>query len=650
MEIPLFDALPISKIFITGPLSPKMPYIVLRELALECSYLVNVNELENPIIYANVFKKLAKMNPPTITNLNLYQTTQIHSIQKYINPLSDWEPSILLQAYTHLNYFRNSYREPKVIPLPRLQDNLQIGLQTKDKIYSINACILYGVSVYLGIDSIPLDISYEDLRLKVLNHHYYSRPFYSTVEILSDNENDIDIEITSNTDTLESMDTVVPLDEENKKVDIDEIVFKIEVDITEQNKNFDFFQSINTIQGIADYFHEDMDYLRKYFQPLNNEQAIVCAAYNDNKDLSQYKCPIIEYNLYKFKNQGCEDLSMRLIANKNAFYDDLLMYFNPYLPYHAYNKEKNIIETHLKLFSYDTYEFIGLNAYEILQELHLKENFYLGWHPNIINQETPIELDAIDELNSEELVCFGTRQDSMKAITWKELYNLFKNTNLFVNPFEKNKLFHKHDIQRLIKLGNWVFDCPFEYKYLFVYNSETKEQIRKCVELAEYMLLLQKDEFNKLKSLASSYEEMDEANQKNIRKTIQQFLKLTMYMRGWKEDEPYPIESTPIVLYEETEKRVLEGIVKLDESNKKCNGFLYCLPLIIWKNEFVQSCIEEQGLTIGDRINIVKKGELEGISSCIRMTSNVFAATFCFYCKLFKMKEVFDIKDLIFIQ
>jgi hypothetical protein len=72
--------------------------------------------------------------------------------------------------------------------------------------------------------------------------------------------------------------------------------------------------------------------------------------------------------------------------------------------------------------------------------------------------------------------------------------------------------------------------------------------------------------------------------------------------------------------------------------------------LIIWKNEFVKSQALDQGLTIGDRITIVKNGESDNVNSCIRMSSNVLGASYCFYCKLFKFPEKFDIKDLIYIQ
>lgn len=670
-----FDPIQISKIFITGPLSPSMPYIVLSELALECSIIVTVEELQDPVVYGKTFKKIAKFNAPFVNNL--YEPEQILKIKKYINPLCNWNLEKLSHAFTFINYFRNIFREDK--SFPGTQEFL-IGLQTPENEYSINACVLYGAAKFKQIQPIPLDITYQDLKYMVDNNINIPRPLKLNVRVIKEPEDDnISVEISLQSPM--SVETILPdeptdvngkedkeepgnndaseADTDNESIEeCDENILPdddgLDLYLSSDEKNkkwvseerFDYFKSLSSIQGISELY-EDIDYLRNHFQPLNDEQAIVCAAYTYNKDFSQHKSPLIEFS--RFKNDiPCHDINIRKFEYKNKYYSDLLMYFNPYLPFKLYKRQN--IENHLRLFSYPSYEFIGLNAYEILQELHLQENFYLGWHPNIINFETPIELEPIEEIPSEEIICFGTRQDGMKATSWSELYDLFKNTNLFLNPFEKNKLFSISQIERLVKLGNWIFDCPFEYKYLFIYNPNTKEQIRKCVDLISHMIIMQKEDFRKLKEWKIMFDNLNEKNKNIIKKGIRKLFELTMKMRGWKEYEHYPITITPPYSNEEIEKRTLEAIIELDECNQESNDFIYSLPLIIWKNEFIQSMIEEQGITIGDRIKIVKKGESEGVSSCIRLTSNVLGATYCFYSKLFGLKEEFDIKDLIYIQ
>jgi len=690
----LFDPIQISKIFITGPLSPKMPYIVLSELALECSTIVTLIELKDPIVYGKTFKKIAKYTPPFIDNL--YDPNHIQKIINFVNPLVRWNIEKLSHALIFLNYFRNSYKENKY--LPKFDFNT-VGLQTVENEYSINACVLYGMGVYKGIKNIPLDVTYEQLKDLILYSQDVEMGEPSPGELLNagepspvelvkprdDSEQDECKEKESKQEktdevdkTKDEVETIVGEPElssistddfvdENVLPDGSDLYFSDEEDLKIKDKSkssnlqtnnwnsdeksnssehFDYFKNLQTIKDISDLY-DDINYVRSYFQPMNHYQAIVCGAYTHNKDFSIYKLPLIEFHRFQNDIQS-HDTNIRAIEKKNKFYTDLLMYFNPYLPFKLYKSQT--LDNHLRLFSFYSYEFVGLNPYEILQELYLEENFYLGWHPNIINDETPVLLESVDNILSEKIVCFGTRQDLMKATTWTELHELFKNTNLFLNPFEKNKLFSNHQIERLLKLGKWCLDCPFEYKYLFIYNEDSKQEIRKCVELISNILLMQKEEFVKLREWKDLFDNMNGKNKNLIKKAFRKLFELTMKMRGWKNDDPYPITSAPSSSNDEIEKRTLDAIIELDECNEECNYFIYSLPLIIWKNEFVQSYVTEQGLTLGDRIKIVKGGESEGVSSCIRISSNVLGSTYCFYCKLFGLKEEFEIENLVYIQ
>jgi capsule polysaccharide export protein KpsC/LpsZ len=146
------------------------------------------------------------------------------------------------------------------------------------------------------------------------------------------------------------------------------------------------------------------------------------------------------------------------------------------------------------------------------------------------------------------------------------------------------------------------------------------------------------------------YEEMSQEQRQNINISFEKLFELVMFMRGWSPGQSYPITIAPYSDNHTTEKNTIESLVILDDWNSKTNGFLYSLPLITWKNEFVKSTYSDQGFTIGDRIEIVKNGESENINSCIRLTSNVLGASYCFYCKLFKIEENFDIKKLSYIS
>lgn len=654
-----------SKILITGPVSPLMPYIVLKELALECNFLVKLENMSDPNYYIKVFKKISKIQPTLIHDLQ--NKKEFEKAVDIVNPLCEWSLHDLKSALCFLNYFKYIYQEQKSF---NFYSFTPVGLQTPNSISNINACIYYGLCRHMNIQ-VPLDISYEELKHKVVVASIPLDVKITNIKILNqeceDDNISIDIEIHNKKNTSKESDDDVILnirliDETHSQEILSEGEICDDKKDTESSKsqtillidpkdlekdNFNFSENFNTIQTIGELF-EDVKYLRNQFAPINDEQAIVAGAIVHHRDFSYSSHPLEEFKHY-VEEKRTKDKHLRYIELHNPHYLDLNYYFNPYLPISLYKKQ--LLDHHLDLFSYPSHLFIGLQPYEILQELHLEENFYLGWHPNIINKETPIELDNTMTLTNEIIVCYGIKNEFMNATSWYELNQLFKNTNLFINPFQKNTLFHRYKIERLLKLAKWILEPSIEHRYLFIdYDRETIDTIKDCVDTIETMLLFQKSEFEMVKEYVMKYEKMDDDEKNIIHTCLEKLFELCMFMRGWNTNQSYPISNVPSNGNEITEKNSLEALIVLDEWNYKSDNLLYSLPLIIWKNEFVISNLKEQGLTIGERIAIVKTGETDNINSCIRMSSNVLGASYCFYCKLFKIPEKFDIKDLTYIQ
>lgn len=628
-----------SKIFITGPLTPMMPYIVLSELAFENRFLVDLDRMTDPKYYIKVFKKISKIDPPYIRSLHEKEnfTNVVHIVNPYMK--DKWDIHTLQNAFGFLNYFKYVYREEKEYPFFSFTP---VGLQTPKNQFNINACIYYGIARQKKLN-IPLDITYEELKNKIILSllpvpESSLNPFHDSSSV-DDNELPLPKKITH----VELLKSSSDSEHEMNSISGEDAILSIDF----SKDNFNFFDNFSTIENIGELF-EDLNYVRNQFHPINDEQAIVASALVLYRDLSKIKKPLEEFKYYK-EYMKTKDSYIKEIEIHNPYFIDLHMYFNPYLPKTLYHKR--CLDHHVQHFSYPSYFFIGMQPYEILQELYLEENFYLGWHPNIINTETPIDLDVISDLQNQQIVCYGVRDENLYATTWRELYLLFRNMNLFINPFEKNNVFHVSKIERLNKLGKWILSPSLEHRYLFLdYDKETLDCIREFMELLDTMLLFHKSEFEMFKKYNIQYQSMSNEQKENIKITLDKLFEVIMYMRGWKEGHPYPIDNVPPSNNEITEKNTLEGLMVLDEWDNKTNHLIYSLPLIIWKNEFVKSQMEEQGLTIGERIAIVKNGESDNVNSCIRMTSNVLGASYCFYCKLFKISEKFDIKDLTYIQ
>jgi hypothetical protein len=713
------NSIEFSKILITGPVHPSMPFIVLKELAFECGIIASLDKLKNnPLYYAKIFKKVAKLSPKLIEDLS--RPRDFEKACLMVNPLEDWNQDRegLWSCLMFLGSFVGLYKEDGSMNR-KIYSFQKFGLQNRFYRYSYNACILFTIAKQQKIN-IELDISYNELFNKVAQN-YNQLP----ILIIDHSEDEIEDVLPPQQRTVEDRTAEVRTVEnrtaenrtvenrtaenrtvenrtaenrtaenrtENRTAEEDITVFdrtvniedledlsisSIDIDKLESvdkqvilsfditsNKSFDFCKEFQTIQTIGELF-DDVDYVRRQFQPQNSVQAIVAGALNFFKDFSMCNNPFEEFDLFFYKLESDyepKDPALKHIIMKNPNYSDLWMYFNPYLPKTLY--KSNLLKHHLKLFSYPVSEFMDIGYYESLQELHLEENFHLGWYPTIKNKETPIMLEQVENLLSEEIVCYGVRDENLIAMTWQELAELFDKMKLFVNPTAKKSLFPTLKIERLIKLAKWtlIVDPFCEHRHLFFYFKEsTKESIRKCLNICETLILTQQDEFKSLQKYLQAYQEMLNGDQILIRETMERFFETIMYMRGWKGpqwlhgnqdlSEIYPISHVPYCDPNETEKRTLESLMQLDLWNQDCNNFVYQLPLILWKNEFYLSNQEDQGLTIGDRIEIIKKGETsEGISSCIRMSSNVLGASYCFYSKFFGFQIKFEIQDLHPIQ
>jgi hypothetical protein len=595
------EPFPISKIFITGPLVPTMPYIVLRELALEAGILVSMERLKDPIYYAKVFAKIAKFKPPLLSNIE--DKIDMEKAVHFVNPLSDWDLESIKKATHFLHKFYDLYQSENKNIFPFYQP----GLQTPNILYVLNACVLYA---YCRLQNIllPIDINYEGLKEKVLNC------FPSPIKIKS-------VEIYSEDDESD-----------------------------EDGYKFDFFKNYDEVRVVGELF-QDIGYLQNNFYPITDPQSIVAGAVVYLTDLSVFSKPLDEFKQIR-KGLNFKNKTWNKYQSKNGNLLDLNLYFNPFFPETFYLKET--LDHHMNLFSYSSQDFIGLTQYEILQELFIKDNFHIGWHPNIISYESPIFLDEIEEIKSEEILSYGSiHEKSLLFTTWRELNDLFHKMNSFVNPFEINSILDNNKIQRLIKLGEFILHPQYDYKYLFDhFQTQTKIEIKKCLETIKELLFQQKVQADGFLGYRDAYNKSSNEEQLLFQKSLDHLFLVCMYMRGWsgKKEHDYPIERVPFSDNNLTEKNTIESIFELDEINQKTLGVFYDFPLMIWKNEFIKSSLEDQGLTIGERIKMVKNGENSNISSCIRMTSNVLGSSYCFYCKLFGIEPKFDIQNLRHIQ
>ena len=155
------------------------------------------------------------------------------------------------------------------------------------------------------------------------------------------------------------------------------------------------------------------------------------------------------------------------------------------------------------------------------------------------------------------------------------------------------------------------------------------------------------------------YDKLDEWSKRKIENAFGCLLNIAMYMRNWDGVSEYPLTSEATNFSEErqiiVDDRVTQALIEFDKIVKEhfLGKDILILPLIMYvkeSNKFVVVTDPTEGLTIGDRIKIVKKGEYTGQNSCIRLTSNRFCATSYYYMVLIGMRLPFAINQVTYIS
>jgi hypothetical protein len=564
------DIILLSRLNITGLLNIYTPYIVIQEIGLTIGLNINIEELYDIKFFCHIITYINNYSYPKIKNIEL-----CNELINYINPLEkNWTSSNLIEAYNHIKIFDD------IISSNYQFENYSIydpGLQTNNNLYTLNSSVLYGFCKLYKLLPLPSDITLDEMRTLLI------RNLLPTTILIQQCLNIHSIEYF--------------------KRELSLLLLKNSTSTTSH-----LYNNNNIIYNLISSNNP------KELLPKCNKEAILLCSYNYGIDITQTKDPFTEYAWIQFCDEKHIDYNpidelLLKYRNKNKNYGSLLYYFNPYLPEEAYSK--NLLQN---------INYVDVDEYEIYYELQLislQETFYPGWLPNIENLETPINCDLIEDIKSEDLICFGILNEKLYASTWLELYNTFSHYKSFINPFQQRTVFPISSIKRLLKIS---LDL-----------NDTSDDRIKLADIIQFLLTLHIEDNNKIFSIKNQYEISDKIS---IQNSLIKLYELSLYMRGWDGQEQHPIYNVPVSDAILTENRSLVAIVNFEESCK--DNFILSLPLILWKEEYVLSQDEEQGLTIGDRLNIIKNGlNHDNTSSCIRLSSNTLLITYIYYCKLF---------------
>lgn len=638
----------ISLLDITGPLDEETPLIVLQEIAETHGVSLHPAVLTgNSYIIRNI-KSLVK---PFIFHRPLL-VQELPQVSAFVNKKAAWPADKLQQALDFIVFFAS---HPGFPP----DGNVFYGYPTPSHPSSFTACMLYrllkdrrlkihrhcslqqlGTAVMFAFRTPEQTRALLYSSLISCTSDQLSTLYSSYVNIINPPPVNLTkyLQRTYNLPNIPEFDIVgsSSSDQEEEPSDVDDYVVPY------------FFPqgqlSSTTYQSLQDsaILFGDQEYLMKRMVPCSLPEAISLAAIIYEIDISQARNPIAEYFRVSENPTAYKPLDGRMLSmyENNPYIFRLDIYFNPFLPPELYDEDTLHLLANLE--GYNGLDFMAEGVYSLLQTAHYGETFHPGKHLMMSNQQT-LEYDDIIDIDSNLIVCYGAIECGVYAFTYEELSQFFRKERCFKNP-SSGVLFTPVSIRKLKNICKLVF--PGEMPCCFARRSELLNAIG-------YVEVLNDAAYVKIKELHEVYEESEEPMKDNIRIIITMLMDLGMYMRGWNGRDAYPVENCPVENQSEVDVNVTGAIARLEAICTKEELFpigliIFSLPLLKFFNGgYIVSNNDNEGITVGARIQIVKQGEdIEPSYSCIRMSSNWICATAYRVMTVLGMIPSFQIQNL----
>ncbi len=634
------DRVILSRLAITGLVATSTPSVVLKEIA----EAHNIDYDDNKFFESRYITKFVhEINTTNVKYINQpYGLEEYRSMARFVNKNFEWKKVSLKQAFNLLIEYTD------INKISSFHKNFKYGPQTPDHPDSLNACILYAICKINKLDthfSTTIDEMASNIRLlfrlKESDIYHSVRLAIQNAMMYGGCEGYQLINILSQIDPERSIRMIKPTQHDVSKA--------MELEIEE---DYEIVIDYDSLERIGTEISNRT--IRR--NPNNHMEAVAMAAIYYKMDISRVKSPLAEYQeltrtpffpIDKELMKRLELSDLHPDSLKNPRLDKI---FNPYLPPALY--DDGDLHKMCQEEGCTREDIIMDGVYSRLQGCYLMKTFIHGKQGNIINNITTF--DDVWEINYDNVIIYGIRGGSMRAYTYGELSDTFKHLKRFQKPDRKEQdessLFPTHAINKLYKL------CDKDQRI-----TESDDIFRERIELAEQIertrLYIETNQ-EQVRQFINIYETTYDKSKIDL--FFMLLLKSAMYMRGWIGEGPYPLNSADTVVADEerpsVDVRVTQSIQDIEASLlelQEVGDLIKQLPLMFYENgELLPSTSDDEGKTLLERINIVKGGEngTGNVNSCIRMTSNRFAASAYFYMSLMNLPIPFDISQLSKIQ
>lgn len=616
----------LSRLIITGHVYEHTPLCVLIEIADAHGIKYDPSDCDKPNFSQHLLASIRQTPIPTISGVKGIHEWEY--VARFVNKHSQWPQSKLIQAYNFLLQFMSNNNL-----LDKLPEVFTVGLQTPDDIFSINACILYRICTHN--------------RLNISPHTTIDQMAYA-VRMLRESSESLHRRVSTFIDKSATRTNLI-----NILLLSHYMIEDTEVEEVNTEVSYNTIPDVPTRHELLLQMHEvlnDVRSLQQRIDPTTGAGAIALAALNFNIDISKASNPLREYKLLKTDSRHSyypADLWMRHWYDKNPTLFDLSVRFNPLFSREYYDASRL---TDLALNEGYTQRDIEVDhPYELLQVAYLSETFYQGELPNMERRRTQIDLDDIDEVPDGQLLSFGQIGQPMVPVTINELTELFRRNENFRNPFRQNGMFSKIAINKL----KIIAQSPNGPHPNIQLTSETMEARAELLNAIMNVEILEQNNDDATRRFILTYRNTDAETKRKVVEALTSLLHAGMAMRGWKGVGNYPV-SQAIVTESEADIIAVNVTDNLAKFMNQCNNLgsigrqILALPLVLYRDgQYQTSTDHSDGLTIGDRINIVRQGEeTRNMASCIRLTSNWLCSSAHKYIMCLGFPAPFDIYSL----
>lgn len=640
---------------ITGPINSNTPTCVILDIARNLGFTLKDNK--EPEYIHMIISSINELPDNKIFVLEKsksgYTKIQLDCIARFVNPNVDWKLNYLLEAFNHLMIYYNNPNPP----LPTSE--WKYGQKTTNFPYAYNNLILYRLCSYYNI---------------VTNRNTTTEQMANSVRLINDDLDDLKSKASNIIDNLSKTALINFIITSNThKPNIDIIPSYIG---TICNENLPTINPKSIDSKLLDKAFKNITEPSAIsrIRPNSQYEAIILAAYVYGINLTQCTNPYKEYIHMWNDNYIPLDEEFKKRYTRNPSYFDVRKNWCNLL---SIIYKPADITRFAKSEGYDESDFLGHQPDQLLYQSKIIETFHIGYHPDSSNTKTIITLDELRNIDPKRIVTYGIDNEPKTLIAYdiNEIAQNMESTKSFIVPNNPREKFSDKSIKKLKMIcheylpkkkvnginniinaiiGSFVpISQPQVVEHQHTELTHEYENLLRIIKMVELHDIASSNYANKLRQIY-----MDSSNKSKIKNVITDILECGYYMRAWKVgSKELPITAAqsqfPTDFQGQVDLNVSKSILKLerDISDSGCERLLWELPLMTIKksgSEIRYQCStnEDVGLTLKDRIKIVKDNDKSNSNACIRLTSNWLMITGYYYSIALSLPAPFDINLL----